>query len=805
MSVSIFTITHMPFTPPDNPIYIPLQVGRAIHEDYGYLGDDTGDNISDKNQYYSELTGLYWIWKNYTHADYLGLCHYRRYFLNMDHELMTESDYIETFSQFDVIIAKPSFSDYDYQTVYARAHNINNLIMTGEVIKELYPDYYATFEEIITGHYCYIGNLFAAPEKLFRAYCEWLFTIFFTLERRINIDNYDDDYHKRVFGFLSEQLLFVWIKHNHLSYYEAPYTFSQEKAETILLKQNIKEFIKKKDTTGAYQYLSATLNKRPDLIIGMSDFNQELKTIEHILNICRIEDEAGLPTMLQFSDEYDILIQHFRLLVTILKHIKSNTVTEDEIQYLIRCKISYKGIVYIIQNFNQLAANPLRLLNQLAVIYANVGEFLCALFFLEEALSIRETDKDTLSNIVVILESMDELDMADEYRQLLTDVSSESLRFVVFLGSDIPILNYIAEQYASALESFGHIVLRFDKHDFEASVTTLFSFQKEGLDAAIVFNNACFQMLLQSGNSIWDTWNVPCYNIIVDHPMYYFETLNHAPENGIVACADRYHVNYIKRFYPTVKKTLFLPTAGEYRKSYEELKPFTERSIDVLFIGSYKYHYDIVYDSFDRKLEKELFLHPDKTFEKALEDCLDAENIHMSEAELKEFIQNHRFVDTNTTALFRVRIIQTLINAGISVTIYGNGWNALDIFQHPNFHYMGLIPPEAGITLMENSKIVLNHMAWFKAGASERIFEAMLQGAISLTDGSAYLKENFTDSVNIRFYSLKHVDMLPDMVRSMLSTPSLTESMRQNAYQNAIDEHTWSKRASILLQDLLQR
>ena len=70
MSISIFTITHVPFTPPENPIYIPLQVGRALHDDYGYPGDDTGDNISAKNPYYSELTGPYWIWKNYTDAEW---------------------------------------------------------------------------------------------------------------------------------------------------------------------------------------------------------------------------------------------------------------------------------------------------------------------------------------------------------------------------------------------------------------------------------------------------------------------------------------------------------------------------------------------------------------------------------------------------------------------------------------------------------------------------------------------------------------------------------------------------------------
>ena len=57
-------------------------VGHATHEDAGYLADDTGDNISAKNCYYSELTGLYWVWKNVKDPDYVGVCHYRRYLLN---------------------------------------------------------------------------------------------------------------------------------------------------------------------------------------------------------------------------------------------------------------------------------------------------------------------------------------------------------------------------------------------------------------------------------------------------------------------------------------------------------------------------------------------------------------------------------------------------------------------------------------------------------------------------------------------------------------------------------------------------
>lgn len=68
------------FSPPADDTYLPLHVGRASAEDLGYLGDDTGDNISLINCFYGELTGLYWIWKNYHSSDYAGLCHYRRYF-----------------------------------------------------------------------------------------------------------------------------------------------------------------------------------------------------------------------------------------------------------------------------------------------------------------------------------------------------------------------------------------------------------------------------------------------------------------------------------------------------------------------------------------------------------------------------------------------------------------------------------------------------------------------------------------------------------------------------------------------------
>ena len=74
---------HKLYWMPSDSVYMPIHVGREGKADLGYVGDNTGDNISAKNPNYCELTALYWAWKN-LEADYVGLVHYRRYFTNKE-------------------------------------------------------------------------------------------------------------------------------------------------------------------------------------------------------------------------------------------------------------------------------------------------------------------------------------------------------------------------------------------------------------------------------------------------------------------------------------------------------------------------------------------------------------------------------------------------------------------------------------------------------------------------------------------------------------------------------------------------
>ena len=89
MDIKILVASHKKAEMPEDSMYLPVHVGRALYPDreFGYQSDAEGDNISIKNPYYCELTALYWAWKNLK-ADYVGLAHYRRHFSYVENTIL---------------------------------------------------------------------------------------------------------------------------------------------------------------------------------------------------------------------------------------------------------------------------------------------------------------------------------------------------------------------------------------------------------------------------------------------------------------------------------------------------------------------------------------------------------------------------------------------------------------------------------------------------------------------------------------------------------------------------------------------
>lgn len=232
MDIKIIVATHKDYWMPNDSMYMPLQVGKEGKKSLGYREDNTGDNISERNKNYCELTGLYWAWKNLSY-DYLGLAHYRRHFTSFKakgdkkEKVLKQEELIPYLDKYDVILPKPR--NYLIETnysQYAHAHHAIDLDKTREIIKENFPAYLEVFDKSMkqtTGHRF---NMFIMKKDLVDAYCEWLFEILFQLEKVLDISDYNSN-DSRVFGFVSERLLDVWLDTNKIKYLELPYVFME--------------------------------------------------------------------------------------------------------------------------------------------------------------------------------------------------------------------------------------------------------------------------------------------------------------------------------------------------------------------------------------------------------------------------------------------------------------------------------------------------------------------------------------------------------------------------------------------------
>ncbi len=209
LDTRIYVMTHKEMDKISNDIYIPLHVGKKGKEDLGYAGDDSGDNISEKNPFYCELTGMYWLWKN-VNCDIIGVCHYRRFFCR-DEKLLDKDSIELRLQKYPIIV--PDTQSVLAESVYKQyemQHYAKDLDLCREVIKEKYPEYLPAFDYSMQTVLVSIGNMWITYKSIYDRYCSWLFDILFEVEKRIDMTGYDD-YQKRVMGFLSERLFRAWL------------------------------------------------------------------------------------------------------------------------------------------------------------------------------------------------------------------------------------------------------------------------------------------------------------------------------------------------------------------------------------------------------------------------------------------------------------------------------------------------------------------------------------------------------------------------------------------------------------------
>lgn len=154
-----------------------LQVGAALTDkQLSTIKDNMGNNISDKNKQYAEMTAAYWVWKN-VHTNYKGIVHYRRNFILDDGQI---SELLN--ANIDAILPLPylCYSDVEYHLRRFVSDNVVEVLK--ETLEVMFPANYGEYLKILKRHYFYSCNLVIARNKVYDDYCTWLFSVLSHME-----------------------------------------------------------------------------------------------------------------------------------------------------------------------------------------------------------------------------------------------------------------------------------------------------------------------------------------------------------------------------------------------------------------------------------------------------------------------------------------------------------------------------------------------------------------------------------------------------------------------------------------------
>lgn len=279
--------------------------------------------------------------------------------------------------------------------------------------------------------------------------------------------------------------------------------------------------------------------------------------------------------------------------------------------------------------------------------------------------------------------------------------------------------------------------------------------------------------------------------LVNDHPRYIVKALSSDTHKRLqVIVLDENHGLFIRRYAPGIKNIYFMPNGG-----WEELAP-NEKTMDVVYFGNCQPKW--------RDFAVIPFL-PGKgeAFVKECIDVLYAEPWRTTEDVIHEIgaaLSHDRLFDIQTGSApsvieatvrrrYKLKTMRALDRAGIKVYVWGNYWE-----DGKNSSLHDRVSSAECNRLAKQAKIALNFNPWYKNGASERVFNNMLAGAVCATDENDYLKKRFYDGRDCIFFDLRHPERLAERITDLLKNPREMEEIARAGYETASNHDTWKHR-----------
>lgn len=285
------------------------------------------------------------------------------------------------------------------------------------------------------------------------------------------------------------------------------------------------------------------------------------------------------------------------------------------------------------------------------------------------------------------------------------------------------------------------------------------------------------------------------FQLWFDHPAFFDQLFKELTADYYILCQDMYSADYLKK-YAHVENAIQFPPAGIDAGLSDNRK----REYDVVFIGAYSPVIALEMNRFETEFAEYLINNPNKTFEAGLEETLKKFGIFFNEDEFRRYLYLLHPVCRNVINYFRNAVVETILEAGIKLDVFGDTWRQYKGAYAKNLVIHPAVSVEESLEIWGHSKVGLNVMTWHKGGMTERIANIMLSGAVCLSDETTYLRQHFKEDKEIVLFELNKLNELPDKIKELLNNDALRDEISQNAYKKASREHTWGRRAKQLLE-----
>lgn len=380
------------------------------------------------------------------------------------------------------------------------------------------------------------------------------------------------------------------------------------------------------------------------------------------------------------------------------------------------------------------------------------------------------------------------------------------MRFVLFY-SGVESFNYFTDRIEEELTKRGHDCFILSLNNMSApgehSFAEFTRFLSAKADAAIAFDG--LGMKEDIFIELWDSMNTLAVNILMDHPLRFHPTMQKHPKNYIQFCCDRNHVEYVRRYFSeAVPAVEFMPHAGT-DMGEPDLTGYKERPYDVLFSGTF-YEPQTYLNQIDKEFEKNELLREfyynlseymianhSVTTEQAVLNLAAEMDLQLNTGQLKTMFACAEPIDWMARMYYRKKVIQLIADAGTEIWLLGRGWENHPCANSANVHIISdRVPFRETLPIMNQAKINLNVMPWFKDGTHDRIFNVFLQGSLALTDTSLWLSENFQNKRDIVYYGLDKLEEVQELVHYYLKNPDEAVEVIQNGFEIVRTKYTWN-------------